>query len=59
VSAINAASTGAPSVSSNSVVIAAVSMMATNIPTLNEWMLALVALILVIMGAETIARQRR
>jgi len=59
VSAINAAGTGAPSASSNPVLIAAVSMTATNIPTLNEWMLALLASILVTLGAGTIARQRR
>jgi hypothetical protein len=59
VSAINAAGSGAPSASSNPVLIAAVAMTATNIPTLNEWMLALLASILVTMGAGTIARQRR
>jgi hypothetical protein len=57
VAAINAAGVGAPSASSNAVVIAAITV--TAIPALNEWMLAILMLILSTMGSRAIARRRR
>ncbi|HZQ63038.1 MAG TPA: Ig-like domain-containing protein, partial [Casimicrobiaceae bacterium] len=61
VSATNSAGTGAASGSSNAVTIltAMGPQLPTNIPTLNVWMLMLLACVLLAMGAAEAARRRR
>jgi hypothetical protein len=59
VSATNAAGTGAPSASSNAVLVASLAITPLLIPTLSEWMLALLALSLLLIGAGTLRLRRR
>jgi hypothetical protein len=59
VSATNAAGMGAPSASSNAVLVASLAITPLNVPTLSEWMLALLALSLLLIGAGMLRLRRR